>query len=81
MERARFTEERLVALLFLFFALESLLGKRGPKAHGLAFPQAMLSHIVTGAFMHPDKTWCLYDGSLGSRARRKHSGGERGQIE
>jgi len=30
-------------------------------AHGLAFRQAMLGHLVTGLFLHPNETWFLYD--------------------
>jgi hypothetical protein len=63
MERAWLTGEPLVALLFLFFALEALLGlvsdKR--KAEPLAFRQTMLSHIVTGGFTNPNTTFFLYE--------------------
>lgn len=57
------TGEPLVALLYLFFALEALLGDKseGLKAHGLAFRQAMLSHITMGGFSNPNRTWFLYD--------------------
>ncbi len=63
MERAVFATEPLVALLYLFFALEGLLGDKSEKlkAHGLAFRQAMLSHAVTGSFSHPNETYFLYD--------------------
>jgi hypothetical protein len=63
MERAWFTGEPIVALLFMFFALEALLGDKseGQKAHLLAFRQAMLSHAVTGRFPDPDRTFLLYD--------------------
>jgi hypothetical protein len=63
MERAWFTGEPLVALLYLFFALEALLGDKSEKlkAHGLAFRQTMLSHIIEGNFTHPNRTWFLYD--------------------
>jgi hypothetical protein len=63
MERARFTGEPLVGLLYLFFALEALLGDKseGLKADALAFRQLVLGHIVTGGFRHPNKTWFLYD--------------------
>jgi hypothetical protein len=63
MERARFTGEPLIALLYLFFALEALLGDTSEKlkADGLAFRQMMLSYIVTGEFAHPNTTWFLYD--------------------
>lgn len=63
MERARFTTDPLVALLFLFFALEALLGDKseGLKAHALAFRQTMLSHVATGGFTDPNRTLFLYD--------------------
>jgi hypothetical protein len=62
-ERSQMSGEPLVALLYLFFALEALLGDKseGLKAHGLAFRQAMLSHISTGGFTNPGSTWFLYD--------------------
>ena len=63
MERARFTGEPLIALLYLFFALEALLGdkKDGLKGGKLSRRQLILSHAVTGGFRHPDTTWLLYD--------------------
>jgi hypothetical protein len=62
MERAWFTGEPIVALLFLFFALEALLGDKseGQKGHLLAFRQAMLSHVVTGGFPNPNRTFFFY---------------------
>ena len=62
-ERAMFATEPLVALLYLFFALEALLGDKseGLKAHALAFRRAMLG-VATGAgFVHPSETFLLYD--------------------
>jgi hypothetical protein len=63
MERARFAGEPLVALLFLFFGLEAILGNKseGLKGHGLAFRQTMLSQIATGSFTDPNETYFLYD--------------------
>lgn len=63
MERARFAGEPLIALLYLFFALEALLGEKseGLKADMLAFRQLVLSHVVSGAFREPNRTWYLYD--------------------
>ncbi len=63
METAWFASEPLTALLYLFFALEALLGDKseGLKAPGLAFRQAILSAAVTGGFTHPNKTYFLYD--------------------
>jgi hypothetical protein len=62
MERAWLAGEPLIDLLYLFFALEALLGDKseGLKGQGLAFRQAMLTHAVTGGFEHPNKTLFLY---------------------
>jgi hypothetical protein len=62
-ERAMFDGEALVGLLYLFFALEALLGDSADKlkGHALAFRQTMLSHLVTGGFSHPTTTFLLYD--------------------
>jgi len=63
MERARFADEPLIALLYLFFAREALLGDKseGLKADMLAFRQLVLSHIVSGGFREPNTIWLLYD--------------------
>lgn len=63
MERATFIDEPIVALLYLFFALEALLGDKAGKLKGaaLAFRRAMLSHVVTGGFSDPGKTFFLYE--------------------
>ena len=63
MERACLTGEGLIALLYRFFALEALLGDKseGLKAHGLAFREMMLSHIISGGFRHPNRTFFFYD--------------------
>jgi len=62
MEQAFLTGDELVALLYRFFALEALLGRKseGLKAHGLAFRQMVLGHAVTGSFGHPNATLLLY---------------------
>jgi hypothetical protein len=62
MERSSFADEHLVALLYLFFALEALLSdtSEGRKAHGLAFRQATLGHVATEQLSHPDDTLLLY---------------------
>jgi hypothetical protein len=61
-EQAIVTANRLNGLLFLFFALEALLGDhaQGLKADMIAFRQALLAHIVRGQFPHPNSTWHLY---------------------
>ncbi len=63
MEQAFLAGDELVALLYRFFALEALLGRKseGLKAHGLAFRQMVLGHAVTGSFGHPNATLLLYD--------------------
>ncbi|HUZ53879.1 MAG TPA: PIN domain-containing protein [Streptosporangiaceae bacterium] len=63
MERACLTGDNLVAMLYRFFALEALLGDKaeGLKAHGLAFREMMLSHVVEGGFRHPNATFSYYD--------------------
>lgn len=62
-DRAVFTDDPLVALLYQFFALEALLGDKssGLKGEQLAFRRAMLSHVVTGGFRHPETALWLYD--------------------
>lgn len=62
-DRATFSEDQLVSMLFLFFALEAILGDRseGLKAKALAYRRAMLSHHATGHFADPDRIWLMYD--------------------
>ena len=63
MERAYLTGDNLVAMLYRFFALEAILGDKseGLKAHGLAFREMMLSHIIDGGFRHPNATFYDYE--------------------
>jgi len=53
----------LKSLLFLFFALEAILGDRseGLKAHGLAYRRALLSLLTRGSFPDPSRAYLLYD--------------------
>jgi hypothetical protein len=62
-ERGLLTTESLVRLLYLFFALEALLGDKaeGLKAPVLAFRRAMLGEAVGHGFTHPSVTLILYD--------------------
>ena len=62
-ERAMFASDPLIALLYLFFALESLLGDKSAKlkGHVLALRQMTLSSVVDGGFTHPNETYFLYD--------------------
>ncbi|WP_191247093.1 hypothetical protein [Amycolatopsis deserti] len=61
-ERSTLATEPLVSLLYLFFALEALLGDRseGLKGPHLAFRRAMLGHMVTEQFEFPTRTLWLY---------------------
>ena len=63
MERAYLVGEPLVMMLYLFFALEALLGDKSEKlkSYPLAFREMMLSHVVTGGFRNPNRTLLLYD--------------------
>jgi hypothetical protein len=62
MERATFEGDRLLGILFLFFALESLIGDKSGelKAEALSCRQMMLSHIVDARFTNPITTFDLY---------------------
>jgi hypothetical protein len=50
-------------LLYLFFALEAILGDKseGLKGAGLAVRRALLGLLVNGGFSHPARTFVLYD--------------------
>jgi len=63
MERAWLATEPLIRLLYLFFALESLLGDRseGEKAGLIALRRAMLGEASGRGFTHPSDTYLLYD--------------------
>lgn len=58
-----FATEPLVRLLYLFFALESLLGDTGEsqKAGLIALRRAMLSHAMGRGFTHPSRAYGLYE--------------------
>jgi hypothetical protein len=62
-DRARLATDRLEATLYLFFALEGLLGDRaeGLKAFGLVFRRTILGHAVTRGFTNPGLLYYLYD--------------------
>ena len=57
------TDDLLVRALYLFFAMEAILGdlSEGLKAHRLAFVEALLSHVVEGSFREPERLYYLYD--------------------
>ena len=63
LERARFESEPITSLLFLFFALEAVLGQKseGLKGHMLAFRQALLGLAMGEGFTHPDDTFRPYN--------------------
>jgi hypothetical protein len=62
-ERSQLAEDVDMELLYLFFALESILGDKseGLKAPGLAIRRAMLGLLTTGHFAHPNRINFLYD--------------------
>jgi hypothetical protein len=63
MERAMLATEPLIRLLYLFFALESLLGDTGEsqKAGLIALRRAMLSQAMGQGFTHPSRAYWLYE--------------------
>lgn len=63
MERAMLAAEPLLQLLYLFFALEAILGDtaEGEKAGLIALRRAMLGQVTGGSFTHPSRTYQLYD--------------------
>jgi hypothetical protein len=62
-ERGMLAAEPLVRLLYLFFALESLLGDTGEsqKAGLIASRRAMLSHAMGQGFTHPSRAYWPYE--------------------
>lgn len=62
-DRSLVTPDRLVAMLFQFFALEAILGDKaeGLKALGLAFRRTMLGHLVSGHWTGPENIYYQYD--------------------
>lgn len=62
LERAWFTTDPLVAMLYLFFAMEAILGSSSSRniAHGLAFRQTILAVATGEAFTNPNETFFLY---------------------
>jgi hypothetical protein len=63
MGRAALATEPLIRLLYLFFALEALLGDtgEGEKAGLIALRRAMLGEALGRGFVHPSGTYWLYD--------------------
>jgi hypothetical protein len=63
LERARFEDDPTVTCLFVFFALEALLGDTasGEKASHLCFYRCVLGEMAGRGFRHPFATYFLYD--------------------
>jgi hypothetical protein len=79
-ERAQLAADPLVEMLFLFFALEAILGDKseGSKGEGLALRRAILSHKRTGSFTPPPYPLALRAGSLDGCPRREVTCGLQG---
>lgn len=62
-DRSLLVADPLVRILYLFFALEALVGDRGSgeKARRTAFRRSMLDHATRGGFRNPHVTYALYD--------------------
>jgi hypothetical protein len=62
-EQSQLAVDPLQELLYLFFALEAILGDRSEalKASKLAIRRAMLGLAVRGSFAHPARAYILYD--------------------
>jgi hypothetical protein len=62
-ERGQLAVEPIVKLLYLFSALEAILGDKSEKlkAPALAVRRAMLGLLTSGGFTHPNRTYLLYD--------------------
>lgn len=62
-ERAQLAVDPMIELLYLFFALEAILGDKSEslKAPALAIRRATLGLLVSDGFMHPARTYLLYD--------------------
>jgi hypothetical protein len=62
-ERSQLETDSLMRLLFLFFALEAILGNKaeGRKARGLAIRRSILGERMRQGFPHPALIYLLYD--------------------
>jgi hypothetical protein len=62
-ERSQLIDDSTTELLYLFFALEAILGDRSEKlkAPALALRRAVLGLESTGGYRHPSSTYLLYD--------------------
>jgi hypothetical protein len=61
-DRSLLTPDPLIRVLYLFFALEALVGDRsdGEKGTRISFRRAMLDHATSGGFRNPHITYALY---------------------
>lgn len=73
-EKSQLVEDQVSQMLYLFFALEAILGDKaeGPKGENLALRRAILGLRTTGFFVHPRRVYVLY-GDVRSEA--VHGGG------
>lgn len=62
-DRSLMTADPLMRVLYLFFALEALVGDRGSgeKARRITFRRAILDHATREGFRNPHVTYALYD--------------------
>lgn len=62
-EKAQLDDDPVSQMLYLFFALEAILGDRseGLKGEKLALRRAILGHMTTGSFRNPARAYVLYD--------------------
>jgi hypothetical protein len=62
-ERAQLATDPIVELLYLFFALEGILGDKSERLKGpaLALRRFMLGVLTSGGSSHPTRTYLLYD--------------------
>jgi hypothetical protein len=62
-ERSQLDDDPVAKMLYLFFALEAILGDRseGLKAEKLALRRAILGHLTTGSFRHPSRAYSQYE--------------------
>jgi hypothetical protein len=62
-ERSQMDDDPLPKMLYLFFALEAIVGDRSESLKGekLALRRAILSHLTTGKFSHPARAYVLYE--------------------
>jgi hypothetical protein len=62
-EKSQLEDDPLSKMLYLFFALEAILGDEceGLKGEKLALRRAVLGHLTSGTFRHPARSYALYN--------------------